>query len=141
MPELPIKPPIRKSLMVICPSYSEVVDRDRVDGVRQIEAEDLRIKVELGVEGAADVFGAPEAVLLALGGEIGDRDALRPERVDHCFGLVRRYDFVFEALEEDHGLGEAFDVVDGRALDVEVSALGVGTDKTIEIAGLELMGV
>ena len=45
--------------------------------------------------------GLAEAVLLALEGEVGDRHALGPQRLDDHLGLVRRHDLVLEALE--HG--------------------------------------
>ena len=61
--------------------------------------------------------------------------------LDDHLGLARRHDLVLDALEHDERAVELVDVVDRRALDVEVAALGVGADQRVEVAGLELVGV
>ena len=50
-------------------------------------------------------------------------------------------DPVLEALEEGDRARELVDVVDGGPLVVQVAPLGIGADKTVEIARLELVGV
>ena len=60
-------------------------------------------------------------------GKVGHGDALLLERVDDHLGLVRRDDFVLEALEDDHRRLEAVEMVDWRALVVDIaSAPGKG---------------
>src|SRR5438128_1375783 len=82
-------------------SIAQVLDWHWLDRVGEREAEDARVEVELAFQGALDVLGAAEAVLLPLEGDVGDRQALRAQRGDHLLRLVGRHDAVLEALEED----------------------------------------
>jgi hypothetical protein len=45
---------------------------DGFDRVGEREVEDAGVEVEFAVEGALDVLGLAEAVLLALEGDVGD---------------------------------------------------------------------
>src|SRR5260370_42645987 len=60
------------------------------------------VEIEFGVEGALDVFGPAEAVLLAIKQQKKKRDAPPAERLDHLLGLIRRDDPVLGALEKGH---------------------------------------
>src|SRR5215212_51019 len=124
-----------------CAALSQVLYRYWIDRVGEFEAEDARVEVELAVEGALDVLGASEAVLLALEGYIGDWKTLFPQGREHLLGLIRGHDLVFQTLEEDHGAGETPGRVYRRALGVEVSPIRVGSDQAVEITRLELVGL
>ena len=95
----------------------------------------------LGLERGDDRLGPPETVALALEGQVGVRDALGEQRVDHHLGLVRGHDGVVESLEDDHGGAEPVRVVDGRPGPVDVLVVGPPAHQAIEIPGLELVGV
>ena len=97
--------------------------------------------MEFGFEGADDVPGAAEAVLLAFEQVVVDADALGAQGLDHRFGLVRGHDAVLVALEEDDRAGEAVAGFERRALAVEVGPFGIGADESVEVARLELVGV
>src|ERR1700681_4872536 len=49
----------------------QILDEYRLDRVGQLEAKDLRVEVELGLEGALDVLRDAEPVLLSLEREVG----------------------------------------------------------------------
>src|SRR5205085_3341744 len=115
---------------------SQVLDLDRLDLVCEREAEDARVEVQLSVEGALDVLGLAEAVLLALECDVGDGQTLPAERLDHQLGLVRRDAFVFEALKEDDGAREAFGEVDRGALEIQIRPFGIRADEAVEVARL-----
>src|SRR6266545_4822597 len=91
---------------------SQVLDRHGFDLVGEIEAEDAAVEVQLGLEGAADVLGPAEAVLLALEGQVGVGDALQVEGARHLLGLAG-----------------------------QLRGLRIGTDQAVEVARLELVGV
>ena len=80
-------------------------------------------------------------MLLAGEGEIGHGQALGPEGSDHHFRLIGRNYGIIEPLEKDDGTGEPLGEMDGRALAVEVLTFRVRPDQSIEIAGLELVGI
>src|SRR5581483_1634505 len=122
-------------------ALGQVLDADRLDGARGVEAEDARVEPELPVLGGDDALRLAEAVVLALEGDQGAGKALGVHRLEHRLGLLGRDDTVVETLEEGDGAGEAVGVVDGGALAVEVEALRVGTDQAVQIARLELVGV
>src|SRR5919204_664033 len=67
-----------------------VVDGHGFDRVGEREPERARVEVELGLEGALDGLGTPEAVLLTFECHIGDRHTPGAQRLDHALGLVRR---------------------------------------------------
>src|SRR5215211_6565736 len=124
-----------------CAPLSQVLYRYWIDRVGEFEAEDARVEVEFAVEGALDVLGASEAVLLALERYVGDRYSFLPQGREHLLGLLRGHDLVFETLEEDHGTRESPGRVYRRALHVEVRAPWVGPDQAVEVARLELVGL
>ena len=80
-------------------------------------------------------------MLLAFECEIGYRQVLRAHGFDHFLGLIGRDDFVFQALENDHGTIQLIGEMDRRAGDVEIAAFGVRADQSVEVARLEFMGV
>src|SRR5260370_22015402 len=82
-------------------SCSEVFDPNGLDGVGRFEVEDARIEVQLGVERAFDVLGAPEAVPFALEWDVRDRKLLLSQDLDHPFALVLEHDPVFVFLKDD----------------------------------------
>ncbi len=73
----------------------QVFDRDRLDWVGEVEAEDSGVEVELSVEGGFDVLRDPEPVLLALERDISDWQPFLAERINDDLGLVGRHDLVF----------------------------------------------
>src|SRR5690606_5877115 len=117
------------------------LDRDRLDIAGGFETEDARIEVVHGVQGAADVLGLAEAVLLALKGDIGVRDPVGLQCLHHRLGLRRWDDRIFQSLEQDDRAGDAVGVVERRPLTVQVLGLGVGADQAVEVARLELVRV
>src|SRR5215211_6242044 len=80
-----------------------VHDRDRLDLVGGLEPEHPREEEQHRLDRAANVLLLPEAVALALEGEVGEGDTIAAQRVDHDLRLRRRHDLVVEALQEDHG--------------------------------------
>ena len=66
---------------------------------------------------------------------------LGADRFDHFFRLIGWDDFVFQALEDDHGAIQFIREVDRRARDVKFAATGVGADQAVEIARLEFVCV
>src|SRR5450759_5832574 len=96
-------------------SLPQVLDLHRLDRLGQLVAEDLRIEVQFRLQGALDVLGFTEAVLLAGKGQVGHGDALGLEGGEHALSLGGRHDPVLQALQQDDRRGEPVDVVDGRA--------------------------
>src|SRR5207248_7677145 len=90
-----VRPSLRRSSGLL-----EVVDRHRFDRVGQREAEDLGVEIELAFERSLDVLRDAEAVLLALEGDVGDRQALLAEGGDDQLRLVRRDNLVLQRSEE-----------------------------------------
>src|SRR5271165_3646479 len=100
-----------------------------------------RVEIELRVEGAPNVLGLAETVLLAVEQKIADRNAAFLQRRDHEFGLVRRDDAILRSLEEDDRRREPIDMVDGGAFGVGLSGLWIGTNQPIQVTGLEFVRV
>ena len=105
----------------------------------QLEAEDLPVERQLGVEGAADVGGLAEAVLLALERDVGHRHPPVPQRGHDHLRLRRRDDLVLQPLQHDQRPVEPLQVMDRRALDVHVAPFGVRPDQPVEVPALELV--
>src|SRR5262245_2006592 len=103
----------------------QVLNRHRLDWVRQWETEDARVKVKLAVERSLDVLRPPEAMLLALEGNVGDGQPFPAQGFDHHLRLVRRDDLAFEPLKEDHRAREPVREINRRPLPVEVAPLRV----------------
>jgi hypothetical protein len=57
---------------------------------------------------------APEAVLLALKGEVGHRYTLYAQSVDNHLGLIGRHHFVLESLEHNQRPCGAWTWVNGE---------------------------
>jgi hypothetical protein len=73
----------------------QVFDGDGFDGGGEVEVEDFGVEVEFGVEGAFDVVGLAEAVLFAFKGEVGGREFVGADGLEHGFGLAGGNDGVF----------------------------------------------
>ena len=80
-------------------------------------------------------------MLLPFKGHVGHRNSLFLKRIHHHFRLIRRHDFIFKSLEKGHGAIEPIDVMNGRSINVDILALRVGANQSIEVASLELMGI
>src|SRR2546430_7643726 len=119
----------------------EIIDRHRFDRVGQREAEDLRVEIQLAFERPLDVLGDAEAVLLALEGDVGDRQALLAEGVDDQLRLVRRDDLVLQALKENHRCRDPIEEVNRGPLSIDVPLLGPASDQTLVVHRLKLVGV
>ena len=105
------------------------------------EAEDLPVEIELTFEGAPDILRTTEPMPLAGEDHQRHRQTAGRHRLVHRLRLIGRHHRVFASLEEDQWLGEAVQVVDRRALHVDVFPLGISPDETVEVAGLEFVGV
>ena len=82
----------------------EELDLDRLDRVGRLEAEDLAVERQLGLERADDVVGRARKPWSSPGEEqVRVRQAPLPERVDDLLGLGRRHDPVLGALQDQHG--------------------------------------
>lgn len=82
---------------------SQVLDWNWRDGIRGREAEDARVEIQLGFDGALDVRGFAETVAFGGKGDIGVRQAFGAQSGDHDLRLGRWNDLVFESLKQDHG--------------------------------------
>ena len=80
-------------------------------------------------------------MLLAGERQIGAGDALAPHRVKHQLRLVGRDDAVFQPLQQNDGAGQAVGLVDGRPPAIDVRALRVRRHQSVQVSGLELVGV
>jgi hypothetical protein len=68
--------------------------------VRRIETGHLPVEGELCLESPLDRLGAPEAMLLALEGDVRVRDAPSRQRVTHHLRLLGWHDPVLGPLQE-----------------------------------------
>src|SRR6476469_6811858 len=80
----------------------QIVNFYRLDRPGWFKAKHSRIKVKLAVERALDVLCLPESMLLTGKGDVRDRNSFVLQGRNHYFRLARRYDLVFQSLEEDH---------------------------------------
>ncbi|CAB4812670.1 unannotated protein [freshwater metagenome] len=87
-------------------------DIDGLDIVREIEAEHLAVEVRLGFEGSFDRGGLAETVLFAFEFEVRPGHAVGIKRFNNHLRLVRRNNFVLEALQNNQRAFEIFDVMD-----------------------------
>src|ERR1700694_2949644 len=131
-----VEPSLRRSSGLL-----EILDRHRLDRISEREAEDFRIEVELSLERALDVLRDPETMLLALEGNVGDRQPLLAQRRDNELSLVGRHDLVLQPLEEDHGRGDPIDGVDRRPLWINLSILWPAAQQALVVHRLELVRV
>src|ERR1700723_1502005 len=99
------------------------------------------IEIELCVEGALYVLGLPETMLLAVEEKIADWNAALLQRRDHEFCLVRGDDAILCSLEEDYRRREPIDMVNGGALGIGGSVVGIGTNQPVQVARLEFVRV
>ena len=120
----------------------QVLDLDRLDLVRGLEAEDLREEREVRRERAPRVLApcrkpwpSPSNAMYAYG------MPRRCERVDDLLGLRRRHDLVVEPLQNSSGARDRVGMRDRRALAVEVDRLRPRTDEVLVVVGLELVRV
>ena len=93
-------------------SLRQVEDFDRLDLVGRFEAEDSRVEIQLGFVGTDDVLCFAKPVLLTGERHVRHGHAALFERLQNQLRLIRRHDFVFEALQQDHGADEFFEVED-----------------------------
>src|SRR5437588_11811874 len=77
-----------------------VLDPDRLEVVRRLEAEHLRQEREVRLQGPLDALGAAETVPFALEGDVGVRDTAPRERFDDDLRLRRRDDLVLESPQK-----------------------------------------
>ena len=129
----------RRKLVDLC--HLQILNLHRLDLAGGREAEDAPVEVQLRLRRALDVRRLAEAVLLALKRDVGNGQALLPQRIDHPLGLVGRHDLVLQTLEKNNRTGEPVDGMDGGALLVQFGAFGVGADQRVEVARLELVRV
>src|SRR5215212_6414258 len=111
-----------------------VCDGHRLDLAVRCEAEDLPVEIELAFECALDILRTAEPMPFA--GE--DQQRYRQTARRHCFvhrlRLIGRHYRVFAALEEDQWLGESLQVVDRRALHVDVLTIRIWPDEAVQVA-------
>src|SRR5262249_51712792 len=79
----------------------EVLDRDRLEVVRRLEAEDLREEREVRLERALRVLRLAKAVALPRERDVGVRHAALLERLDDHLRLRRWHDLVVEPLQQE----------------------------------------
>src|SRR6266496_2685679 len=103
---MPPKPPprITMRLFIAAPSElsREILDGNRLDVAGRLESEDAPEEVELCVEGALDIFGLAETMSLAFESNIGVRQTLAPQSLNHDLRLIGWDDLVVETLEDNH---------------------------------------
>src|SRR5437016_2344586 len=89
----------------------------------------------------ADMLCLAKPMLLTFVRNVGDRNAFLLNGRIHHLSLVWRYDLVFQPLEQDQRHVQTVDMMDRRALHIEVTPRRVWTDHAIEITGLKLVGL
>src|SRR5215212_8736487 len=122
-------------------TYHPVRDGHRLDLAMRCEAEDLPVEIELTFECATDILRTAEPMPLAGEDQQRHRQPARRHCLVHRLRLIGRHHRVFATLEEDQWLGEALQVVNRRALHVDVLTIRIWPDETVEVARLELVGV
>src|SRR5665811_69783 len=109
-------------------THLEVVDRQDRYIARGVEPEHLPEERQLRVQRRGDRVGPTEAVSLTLVHDERHGQAFRPDCCCHLASLARRYDPVIGALLQQHRGVQPVEVMDGRALLVQVLAVGPGRD-------------
>ena len=109
--QAPSKPEVSFALLV-----GQKLHRDRLEIVGQVKSEHLRIKGKLSFQRALHIRQLTKSMSLALENEIGVRNSLPPQRVDHLLGLGDWDHHVVGALKHDQRPAQPVDVVDRRAL-------------------------
>jgi len=85
------------------------------------EAKDLTVKRQLGFEAGNHRLGLAKPVLLTGESQIRMRNPLCHHGIAKEFGLRRRHDSVFKALQQQHRARQVVNVRQRRALDVEIA--------------------
>ncbi len=116
-------------------------DRDGFDRIPELEPQDLRVERQLGLVRLADRLRLAEPVLFALEQQVGMREPLGGEGLDHHLGLGRGNDLVLVPLQQDHRARDHVDEVDRRAGPVEIERVGEGPHQGVLVARLELVRV
>ncbi len=62
--------------------------------------------MQFAIHSAFDILGFAKAVLIARKWHAGDRQPLSSQGRHHQLGLIRRYDPVFQALEDNQRIRE-----------------------------------
>src|SRR5437870_4158529 len=119
----------------------EVLDLNRLELVRGLEAEDLSEEREMRLQRAFDVLGLAEAVALSLEGDVRVRDAASGKRRHDHLGLGGQDDLVVEPLQEQQGMRDRVGVVDRRALAVQVGRLRPRGDQVFVVMRFELVRI
>ena len=65
------------------------------DWISQVEAKNLGVKIQLGIQGAFDVLGFAKTVLFTFEFQVCYRKPFGFDRRIHLLRLVRRHDFIF----------------------------------------------
>mmetsp|Transcript_16155 Transcript_16155/g.27575 ORF Transcript_16155/g.27575 Transcript_16155/m.27575 type:complete len:269 (-) Transcript_16155:220-1026(-) len=112
-----------------------------VSDSRAHEAEDLRVKVELRVEGVLDVLRLAEAVLLSRVHLERAGQPLGKQLLVHQLRLIGRHNLVLVALQQQHGARQLVCGVDGRPLVVERLLLRIPAHEPVQVPRLELVCV
>src|SRR3990170_7700267 len=120
---------------------TQILDRDRLDLIRGDKPKDPGVEVELGLQRASDGCDPAEAVLLALKGDVGDGNALRPQGLHYHLRLIRRYNPVLQSLEEDDRDFDPIRKLKWRAGPVQVRPFRVWADQGVVVLRLELVSV
>ncbi len=82
----------------------------------------------------------PEAVPLALEGEVGVRHPAAGDAFEEPLALRGRADHVVQSLEQQEGRGDPVGAAGGGPLGVAVGDLGVGADQALQVLRLEVVG-
>jgi len=78
----------------------------------QFEAENYRIKIELGIQSEFNVLGAAEPVLLTFKGDVGHSQTFTLQSFHHHFSLIRWNHLIFESLEKYKRTGKQISKMD-----------------------------
>src|ERR1041385_8558468 len=94
---------------------SEIFYFYRLNLICKFKSKHARIKIHLAVERTLYVFRATKSVLLAFECNVGDGQTFLAQRLDHHLSLIGRYNFVFQALKENHRARQALGEMNRRA--------------------------
>src|SRR5213595_142836 len=119
----------------------EILDLDRLDLVRRLEAEQLRREGERRLVRASDRVRTPETVAFALEADVRVGNTVPFERRGNRLCLRRRHNPVVEALEEQERLLDPVRVRHRRALAVELLLSRPRPDEVLVVSRLELVRV
>src|ERR1041385_8361413 len=78
-------------------------------------------------------------MLLALEGNIGDRQSLLAQRLHHHLRLIRQHYLIFKSLKEDDRTRKPLCKVERRALAIKVCARRIRANQPVQITRLELV--